>query len=107
MSYWTSLHYKPEGDPEGFYTDGLNVTWNVLGMYSKAVGYQYKELSGRIARDVIEDLKRAIECMETDPATYDALAPSNGWGSRTGFIEHLRALLEQCEAHPSATVDVS
>lgn len=84
-----------------------NYTSNVSGMWAEALGYRLAELDGRNAADAIPDLTRAVKRMEADRATYEAMNPSNGWGSYAGALAYLRRLLEGCTDHPKAQISVS
>jgi hypothetical protein len=63
-----------------------NYTSNVSPMWKKAFGYLLREMDGRNAREMVEDLERAVRHMR-DPenlAKYEAMNPENGWGNHEG-----------------------
>lgn len=60
-----------------------------------------------IASTLIPLLKHAVKDMEERPAVYRELEPPNKWGDYDGALKFTRALLEQCEKWPAATLEFS
>src|SRR3972149_6601903 len=59
-----------------------NYTHNVGPMWVKAGCWEaLYECQGKRAWEILEALEHAIEQMRAPPAEYEALNPSNGWGS--------------------------
>jgi hypothetical protein len=94
------------GGPEPAAVGGsFNMTSNVAPMWRKA-GCDLADVHGKVASEVIPDLRKAIADMADHPAEYLPLNPPNGWGDYAGCLEFLRELLAEFESHPKATVRV-
>lgn len=52
-------------------------------------------------------LQHICRRMESDPTTYEAMNPPNGWGDYKSWLEFLTEWRDLCEAHPLTTVGVS
>ncbi|MFJ4418247.1 hypothetical protein [Streptomyces sp. NPDC088925] len=111
MSYDIHLEIDVRtGGPEpyrAYPADIGNYTSNVSGMWTEALGYPLADLDGHTARAHIAALQLAVDDMEFRRAHYQAMSPSNGWGSYDGALRYLRKLAEACAAHPNATIRVS
>jgi len=117
MSYDISLETTPVED-ECHHCDGTgrvttsdeltwwNYTSNCASMWRKA-GANLAEFHGKTASECAPALAAAIEAMKSDPATYRAMNPSNGWGDYDSLLEELKKLLRDFEEHPEAIVRVS
>lgn len=106
MSYNVYLVIDTGGPHPAVVADCGNMTSNVAPMWRKA-GADLAEFGGRSAAECIPLLRTAIAAMEDDPATYQAMAPDNGWGSAAGCLRYLREILSDFVAHPKAIVSVS
>lgn len=105
MSYWVSLTIDTGGSEYAELTS-RNMTSNVAPMWRRA-GADLAEFHGRPAADCAPLLRAAVADMAGHPGRYRPLNPSNGWGDYEGCLEYLRHLLDDCEAHPKAIVQVS
>lgn len=83
-----------------------NYTYNCGGMLFEAVGLSLRDLSGTAAGEVAASLRKAIAVMVAEPARFEAMNPSNGWGSAIGWREFLRTIAEACEEAPAAVLRV-
>lgn len=124
MSYDAHLHIDT-GDPEGPATVAElgNMTSNVGGMYAlalKAAGLPWRvapasyegsiaNLDGMLAAEAVPFLEAALAHMDAPEhrAAYEALTPSNGWGSYAGARRWLGEILAGCRRHPRATIAIS
>ena len=73
----------------------------------RAAGADLAAFDRCLALDCIPVLAMAIGKMESDPDTYKALNPPDGWGSYDSLMPHLHELLDAFQAAPRATVRVS
>lgn len=83
-----------------------NYTFNVGGMWRKALGHSLLELNGQAAGDALPRLREAVAVMESNPDEYRAMNPANGWGSYEGALEFLTRLRDRCQEHPKTTIVV-
>jgi hypothetical protein len=44
--------------------------------------------------------------LQADPARFQSLNPSNGWGTYEGLVQFVTAYLAACVQFPDATVSV-
>lgn len=85
-----------------------NYTINCRPMFVEASGGMGPtDLDGLSCPDAREVLLRVVRAMEDNPPKYQALNPSNGWGSYLTWLEYLRKWLTACERHPKGVVAVS
>ena len=88
-----------------------NLTNNLLRMSEAAriddIIYPSDNSKPKTAAQIIKPIRFAIEDMKSRPEYYDQLEPSNGHGSRVGFLEWLKLLEKACEQYPHSTVFVS
>jgi hypothetical protein len=105
MSYDVCLEIDT-GGPEPVAVADWNYTSNCAPMWRKA-GADLREFDGQQASDCLPVLNTAITRMAVDRATYEAMEPSNGWGTYNTVLPALRALSSELAAHPEATVRVS
>lgn len=83
-----------------------NYTFNVGGMWRKALGCSLMELNDQKAGDVLPILDKAVAEMESNRAEYEAMNPPNGWGNYVGALNFLRRLQSGCRYHPKAKIVV-
>lgn len=85
-----------------------NMTHNVSRMWRKAGIYDalYKS-QGRIAGDVVRELRVGLQKMLDNREEYEKLNPENGWGSYASAINFLRDVIIGCEDNPKGTVVIS
>jgi hypothetical protein len=82
-----------------------NYTSNVSPMWQKANVYNaLYESNGKMAGDILDNLKAWVKFMEENPVEFLPLNPSNGWGDYYGALKFLKDLAEVCEEHPKATI---
>jgi hypothetical protein len=88
-----------------------NITHNLNQMAAAAGIYQPlwrpDEVGITKAQQLIEPLRAGLSLLRTDPAKFEALNPSNGWGSYADFVPWVERYLAACEEHPDANVTVS
>lgn len=83
-----------------------NMTSNVAPMWRHA-GIDISEWQDKRAHEVIDALKQAIDSMQSDPETYRAMNPSNGWGSYETCLEFLQELYVDFRTYPNSRIEVS
>ncbi len=59
------------------------------------------------ASDLIEPLTAGLAAMKADPARFEKLNASNGWGLYEHFVPWVERYLEACKTHPAAFVKVN
>ena len=109
MSYDAWIEMDCGGPEKLTVADIGNMTSNVSGMWSDALGFSLSELEGKTAGEVIKPLRSAIAKL-SDPANkekYSAMEPKNGWGDLAGACDYLRGILEACEEAPLGTLRIS
>jgi hypothetical protein len=87
-----------------------NVTHNLGKMADEARLYKPlwrpEEIGIKTAHDLIGYLSQGLAVLKSDPARFEALSPSNGWGSYEGLVSFTEGYLEACVKWPEATVSV-
>ena len=84
-----------------------NYTGNVCPMWVKAGVYEaLYDSKGIEASSIIPILEDGIADMESNPRTYIAMNPPNGWGDSVGALRFLRKLLAACRQDPKAFIHV-
>lgn len=88
-----------------------NITHN-LGAMAGAAGiykalWRPEEIAITKAKQLINPLKEGLMMMVSEPAKYQALNPSNGWGSYDRFLPWIANYLQACIDNPDADVQVS
>ena len=88
-----------------------NITHNLGAMAREAGIYEAcwrpEEIGITKAAQLVTPLRTGIEQMKADPARFEKLNPSNGWGSYAGFLPWLEKYLAASEEYPDAEVYVS
>ncbi len=84
-----------------------NCTYNLGNMFKKALGFNFSDLNGKRAGDVLSKLQLSIKDMRDNPDEYKEYNPDNGWGTYEGAFEYLVRIAEACENHPDATISIS
>lgn len=110
MSWDVRWHIDTGGPEPASVGDDLNYTYNCGLMFRTALGGNgINDLDGKLAGEMIPRLRAAVDHMvhTENRAAYEAMNPSNGWGSHEGATRFLLAILANCEAHPKATIRVS
>lgn len=113
--------------PEGDYIEVGNQTYNVGGMYADALGqaagnnpiseimgwtdraglYGLHVFGGAPCVEAAGVLAQMVQRMEDDPVRYQAMNPSNGWGSYEGALAYLRRFARLCAEHPERRIVIS
>jgi hypothetical protein len=87
-----------------------NITHNLNKMAEAAGLYQAlwrpDEINLKLAGELIPLLEAGLERLEAEPAKYQKLNPSNGWGSYEGLVRFVREYLTACKENPDAEVSV-
>lgn len=86
-----------------------NMTYNVGPMFNKALGAYLGDFNNKTASDLIPIFEAGLKDI-TDASKieeYEAMNPSNGWGSHAGAISYLANILEALKRHPAATLEIS
>lgn len=99
------INHGPEEVFEANVTHNLNTMAEAAGIYKEL--WRPDEIGITKARELIEPLREGLAKMLEEPAKYEALNPSNGWGNYEGFLKWVRGYLEACEENPEADVRVS
>lgn len=88
-----------------------NLTHNLTDMAREAglygVIWRPEEHGIRMARQLVEPLRRGLEVLRSDPERFRKLNPENGWGSYDGFVSFVAKYSVACIDHPDAMVSVS
>jgi hypothetical protein len=109
MSYHVWIERDLDGHPHRVAECG-NYTSNVGSMWIRALGLGIT-LGETIERypttdELAPHLRQAIAAMINDPAAYEELNPSNGWGDYSGALAYLQRIEQACRLHPGARVMV-
>ena len=109
MSYDCYMEIDTGGKHRATVCDIGNMTSNVSGMWAKALGFPLAEMEGWTGEKVGTHVRRACAAI-ANPDTrheYEAMNPSNGWGSVQSAENYLHAILKGCNLHPKATLRIS
>ncbi|RSM73464.1 hypothetical protein DMH04_41370 [Kibdelosporangium aridum] len=90
-----SLHVGEDQLTTRSYTTSCAPMWTQAGVDLEAY-------DGSRAIHALPDLQNAVEAMKADPATYEALNPTDGSGDYTGCLGFLEGLVDDCNRHPKA-----
>lgn len=130
MSWWIGVEIDT-GSGEPVVLTERNVTYNVAPMFHEALAIpspgvhdgdrycrcRYQNSDGEHERglralnsapctEAAGVISAALERMRAEPAKYQAMNPSNGWGSYESAKDDLLWLLTACQVHPRASVYV-
>jgi hypothetical protein len=86
-------------------TDNLGKMADAAGIYEHL--WRPDEIGIKTAGQLIEPLRGGLARLGADPEGFQALNPSNGWGSYKNLCEFVASYLAACEDNPNATVMVS
>ena len=81
-------------------------TYNTSPML-RAAGLVVQDLVGQTGAVCAERIAAALTVLRADPARFQAMNPSNGWGSYDGVCKVLDEVRAACAAHPDAVMDGS
>lgn len=88
-----------------------NITHNVNVMADAAGCYMHlwrpDEIGITKAIELIDPLERGLVALISEPDKYEAMNPSNGWGSYGGLLAFVASYLSACKNYPNADVEVS
>jgi hypothetical protein len=85
-----------------------NLTYNLSPMLDAAGGYWElicRQSQGKLGQDILPAVDALLAELRRDPAKYQAMNPSNGWGHYEGAVEFLTSLQFAIRQHPRAVVD--
>ncbi|KQO98387.1 hypothetical protein [Leifsonia sp. Leaf264] len=104
MSYDVTLVAE---NSEGLFEDlyWRNHTRNTSQMWRDA-GCDIAEFHGKTAAEFAAALAPAIADIEARPEHHEQYVPDNKWGTVKTTLLFLHDLLDACNAHPDATVEV-
>lgn len=91
---------EPVGIADWNYTSNCGSMWRHAGVDLRA-------LDGVPAPVAAEAINNAVKHMESDPDTYRAMNPPNGWGDYDGALTFLRNIADACATHTKAKLGVS
>lgn len=110
MSYDVQIRYPacPRCKSPGHTVASLNYTYNVHPMLKKAFAREedINFLAGLKCHAAVVLLNKAIANMESDPTTYEAMNPPNGWGDYESCLVWLREIRGRCRENPDAEIEV-
>jgi hypothetical protein len=94
---------------ESFYQ--ANITHNLTGMANAAGIYKAlwrpDECGITLASQIVIPLRCGLTLLRAEPARFEAMNPSNGWGDYRGLVAFVERYLAACEEHPEAVIEVS
>lgn len=103
MSYDIYLEIDT-GAPDHMTLFHIDPTYNLSPMFKEALGDAgVRSLNGRIARDTIEILRKAVDDMEADPVRFKMHDAANGWGVYRDCLSIMRRLFQEASTHRNAT----
>jgi len=82
-------------------------TYNVSGMFEKALGKEIRALEHKTGAELESIFKTAVKNMEENPEEYRIMNPPNGWGDYEGALEILKTLRDWCKYAPKAFFGIS
>ncbi len=98
-------------ESESAYVYSANITHN-LGRMANAAGiYQAlwspEEIGITTAEQLIQPLTDGLALLKSDPESFRAFNPKNGWGDYEGLIQFVEGYLEACKQYPLTTISAS
>lgn len=88
-----------------------NITHNLNKMAEEAGIYKHlwhpDEIGITKAYQLIKPLTDGLALLKSDPARFEALNSSNGWGIYEHFVPFVEACLEACKEYQDADVRTS
>lgn len=115
MSYAINWHYKEDTvedekkciDSDGrvipgvYESSGLNITFNLVRMFSWAFGVEYwcDVVNGKKGSELINPLAEAIMKMMINREEAITFNSPNGWGTYPHALKFLENLLSECQEH--------
>lgn len=70
-------------------------------------GLCWSDFHGKQAREAGAFARKIARELEDHPAKYEALNPSNGWGSRESLLSFLRSVAAACDESPDMLFEAS
>lgn len=88
-----------------------NITHN-LGKMARVAGvytpmWHPEEIEIAHAEQLIAPLQDGLSCLRSDPGTFKAYNPENGWGNYEGLVSFVERYLAACKEYPNAEVHTS
>lgn len=76
-------------------------TYN-YGEMMRLAGADLSVFAGRVAKETLPDLERAVATMEADLRPFIAMESDNGWGRAAELLRLYREMAAECRKHPGA-----
>lgn len=86
-------------------THNVNVMAEASGCYMEL--WRPDEIGITKAIELVQPLERGLSALISEPDKYEAMNPSNGWGSYAGLLAFVASYLSACKRYPDAAVKVS
>lgn len=86
-------------------THNVNVMAEAAGCYMHL--WRPDEIGITKASELVQSLERGLSELIAEPDKYEAMNPSNGWGSYDGLLAFVASYLSACKNYPNADVEVS
>lgn len=87
-----------------------NITHNLIGMAGRAGLYEClwepNENEYYKAEDIVPELVKSLNDLESYPEKFIPFNSSNGWGTYDDFVPFVASILEACYKHPTTTIEV-
>lgn len=84
------------------YTHNVTDMWRLAGVYDALYNSE-----GKLAGEILNELKAGLHIMVTSPDEFKKLNPDNGWGSYESAVPWLRKVIEACEENPDTVIEIS
>lgn len=105
MSLYVYLSVDGERVYERNITHNVNVMAKAAGCYMEL--WRPDEIGITKASELVQPLERGLFALIAEPDKYEAMNPSNGWGSYGGLLAFVARYLSACKNYPNADVEVS
>jgi hypothetical protein len=83
-------------------THNLNTMAEAAGIYQAL--WRPEEVGITHASQLVEPLSEGLFLLQSDPARFEVMNPSNGWGDYDGLVKFVADYLEAAKEHPQALV---
>jgi hypothetical protein len=77
-----------------------NFTYNNSEILSEAFGRPFRELHGKLGRELAPLIAAAVLDITDKRALYELLEPPNGWGGINDVLDVLNHLAQWCQEKP-------
>ena len=89
----------------GHITHNLNRMAEEAGIYKEL--WRPEELGFTKAGQLVQPLRDGLEKLKSQPDSFKAFNPPNGWGDYDGLVSFVASYLRACEENPNAIIRVS